>query len=418
MRSLAAWLSYLETLHPKAIDLGLERVRIVAQHLQLLPFSFPVITVAGTKGKGSTVATIESIYVAAGYHVASYTSPHLLIFNERIKLNQSPVSDQQLCEAFALIEKARGDITLTYFEFTTLAALWIFAQHALDVVILEVGMGGRLDAVNIVDPIISVITNIALDHTEYLGSTREAIAIEKAGIFRHGVPAICGDADPPATLLAAAQNHGAVMQRVDDNFFYQVSENSWSWWNDKICFAGLPRGHLWIPNMATALATVMCLQQRFPVGLSAMCHGVARAQVMGRFQCINENPFVIVDVAHNPAGAQHLVQRLQENPVTGKTWLVFSMLRDKDIHAAVHALSDIADEWLIAPLACERSASVEMLSQVLRDSRVDAEKIKQFASINDAYAAALQSAQAHDRIVVTGSFYTVGDFILSSATEL
>jgi dihydrofolate synthase/folylpolyglutamate synthase len=309
LHSLTDWLTLLEGRHPKAIDLGLERVGQVADRLCVRQPDCPVITVGGTNGKGSTVATLTSIYHAAGYRVGSYSSPHLLRFNERICLDGAPVDDATLTAAFERVEAARAEVSLTYFEFTTLAALVIFRETAREILVLEVGLGGRLDAVNLVDADVAVITSIGIDHVEFLGNSREKIAYEKAGILRPGHPAICGDDDPPARLLEIARERRVPMQCKHRDFdFHDDGAGVWSWRNAQCTLTALPRPALALTNAATALAALLAAP--LPVAEADLRRGLADASLPGRLQVAGESPAVLLDVAHNPHGAAFLMQQL------------------------------------------------------------------------------------------------------------
>jgi dihydrofolate synthase/folylpolyglutamate synthase len=435
--TLSDWLGYIETLHPKAIALGLDRVREVGEKLQVTHFRCPVITVGGTNGKGSCVAFLQSTLNAAGYQVGSYTSPHLLRFNERICFNGIMVDDAALVEAFQQIEQARAEIPLTYFEFTTLAALWLFQRADLDAIVLEVGLGGRLDAVNIVDADVAVITTVALDHMDWLGDTREAIGYEKAGIFRAGRPAVCGDFDPPATLLQAAAECGAQLYCVGRGFGYELDlkadvlaaapslrasrfcergdpENplgsdkgcsDWSWHCGTTIYQNLPSPHLPLQNAVTALMALHCLSERLPVSRKAIEQGLQQAKLPGRFQEFHQPRWIILDVAHNPASAQLLAERLVSQPCGGKTYAVASMLGDKDILSSLQPLLPCVDQWFVGGLDVPRGVPAETIANYLQKLGVTAYHTHH--TIPAAFDHALQVSQPLDRIVVFGSFHTV-----------
>lgn len=402
-RSLGDWLAWLEVQHPKAIDLGLERAGQVADRLQARRMGCPVITVGGTNGKGSTVATLVSIYRAAGLRVGSYTSPHILHFNERICIDGLPVDDATLVRAFETVEAARGDVSLTYFEFTTLAAFVIFRASKLDVVVLEVGLGGRLDAVNLIDADVAVVTSIGIDHVEYLGDTREKIAVEKAGIFRRGRPAICGDDDPPATLLARARDIGATLQRKHHDFGFSDDGPVWSWRGAGRDFTGLPKPSLALTNAATALAAVFAAP--LAVSEAALRDGLARAGLAGRLQTVASAPLVLLDVAHNPHGAGFLMQQLPPAGPGQATHAVFAMLGDKDIAGVIDACLGRVDHWHVADLAVPRGAPAERLLPLLLERGCHV--AGRHHSVASALRAARQQALPADRILVFGSFYTV-----------
>lgn len=402
--TLSDWLIWLETLHSKPIDLGLNRLTTVAKRLNLMKFP-PVITVAGTNGKGSCVTFLESIYHSAGYKVGAYTSPHLVKFNERIKINTIPATDMQLCEAFAKIDNARQTISLTYFEFTTLAALLLFQQSNLDILILEVGLGGRLDAVNYVDCDVAVITSIDLDHMDYLGNTREAIAIEKAGILRAGKPAICGDFDPPQSLINAANNLNSPLLCQGQEFSYVIHNESWEWQSKEFPLRDLPIPFLPIQNAATALMAIRQLP-KLPISIEHIKQGLSEAQLPGRFQVLpNQAITTILDVAHNPHAARYLANKLHNTHFGGKTFAVCGMLLDKDRKNTLVSLINAIDHWYLADLPGSRGGKAQELANILTDF----EQINHatFDSILTAYQAALARATCYDRIIIFGSFHAV-----------
>ncbi|MHB1678295.1 MAG: bifunctional tetrahydrofolate synthase/dihydrofolate synthase [Sulfuriferula sp.] len=404
---LSEWLEYLESLHFKTIDMGLERVAAVAARIfPALPMV--IITVGGTNGKGSTCACLEAILTAAGYRTGLYTSPHLLNYNERIRISQKDVEDDVLLAAFAAVQVARNDVSLTYFEFGTLAAMWVFEQASVDVAILEVGLGGRLDAVNVFDADCAVVTSIDIDHTEYLGTTREQIGREKAGIFRAGRPVICGDASPPQSLRDHARGLGAVWWAVGENFRYRGHATTWDYHGQRN-YAQLPLpamyGSYQLNNAATAIAALEALHQRLPVTEQALMQGLQSAVVPGRFQILPGRPQKILDVAHNPHGARALAESLAKLPVTGKTYAVFAMLADKDIAGVVTAMADEIDIWFIAGLSVSRAASPLLIHDVL--AAAGALQVQSLDSVAMAWNLACEQAEENDRICVFGSFYTV-----------
>ena len=407
-KTLAEWLVHTEQLHALTIDMGLARVSQVRDAMTLHP-NFPIITVAGTNGKGSTCTLLAACLSAAGYRVGVYSSPHLVRYNERVRVGSSFVSDQSLCDAFAKVEAARGNQSLTPFEFGTLAAMQVFIEAGLDVVILEVGLGGRLDAVNIFDPDCAIVTSIAIDHEAWLGSTREAIATEKAGVFRAGRPAICADPEPPVTIAETAARLGAPLLQIDRDFSYQVSAGQWSFTLGTRTLAGLPRlklaGAFQYRNAAAALAALLTLEARLPVSLEALREGLQTAALAGRFQKVSEAPLVIMDVAHNPHAASELAANLRAEPCDGKTWAVFGMLSDKDIAGVIALLDPLVDCWCITGIEEARGASLEALQALLSGVRGS---VTGCASPQAAFAEARSRAQAADRIVVFGSFITVG----------
>lgn len=405
--TLAQWLSWIEQQHSLAIDLSLDRVREVAQKLNVLHFNCPVITVGGTNGKGSTVATLAAIYAAAGYRCGVYTSPHLLQHNERIVVAGEMVSDSALCEAFQFVEEARGTISLTYFEYSTLAALVLFQNSALDVVILEVGLGGRLDAVNIIDSDVAIVTTVDLDHLDYLGTTREAIGYEKAGIFRAHKPAIYGDSDPVKSVIDSAKDKEAVLFLAERDFSYQDTGLDWQWQSKAAHYAHLPKPKVLLSNAALALQAVTLLQAQLPITLKAIQLGLSQVHVPGRFGRIRREPDCIVDVAHNPQASRMLYQQLSTLGWEGQLHIVFSMLMTKDRVASLLPWQDCAAQWYLAPLKADNAASLE---SILRDfEMVGITSYQKYGTIGDAYTAARQQAKATETVLVFGSFHTVAE---------
>lgn len=395
---LATWLHYLEHLHATAIDMGLERVKQVADHLQLLRPANTVFTVAGTNGKGTTCATLEAILIAAGLRVGVYSSPHLLRYTERVRIQGQELPEAAHCQAFADIEAGRDGISLTYFEFGTLSALQLFKQAKLDVVILEVGLGGRLDATNIVDADVAVVTSIALDHTDWLGHDRESIGREKAGIFRGGKPAVVGEPDMPASIAAVADEKGAQLFKRGRDWHFSVDGDSWCWHAADGERLTLPLPNVPLPNAATALAAL----HRAPLDISAVAieQGLRCAALPGRFQTVSEHPRLILDVAHNPHAAAYLADRLAQLPRSGKVRMVIGMLSDKDIPGTLACLKPFVDAWYCAPLEGPRGASAALISQHL-------DQCREFADVASAWRQAMQDANVQDTVVVCGSFHTV-----------
>lgn len=419
-RDLADWLAYIEQQHPQAISLGLERVERVRSVMGLVP-TVPVITVAGTNGKGSTCAMLEAILSAAGYRVGVYTSPHLLRYNERVRIAGQEADDAALAAAFTRVEAARSDLTgntgLTYFEFGTLAAVDLFLRSAVDVLVLEVGLGGRLDAVNAFDADCAIVTSIGLDHTDYLGTTREAIGREKAGIFRAGKPAVIADPAPPASVLAHAQAIGVRPLCIGKDFGYLAEPNQWRYWGPAGSKSGMVHpalpGRVQLQNASAALAALDALQHVLPVTLKDLRRGLTEVRLPGRFQLLPGRPAVVLDVAHNPHAAEVLADNLSMGSYTS-TWAVFGMLRDKDIDGVVRLISKHVDHWLTCTLAPPRGARAVQLAQALRRAGVDA--VREFENPAIAYAAARDAAAESDRIVVFGSFQTVAGVV--AAREL
>ncbi|MCW5618673.1 MAG: bifunctional tetrahydrofolate synthase/dihydrofolate synthase [Nitrosomonas sp.] len=416
--SLSDWLIYLEQLHPKTIEMGLERIEYVRADMKLSP-DFPVIAVGGTNGKGSVCVMLESILIAAGYHVGCYTSPHLVNYNERIRINGRTIDDQSITEAFDRIDQSRSrcGISLTYFEFGTLAAMHLFALRQVDVAILEVGLGGRLDAVNVFEPDCAVLTNVALDHMDYLGDSREAIGYEKAGIFRTNKPAICSDANTPITVLQYAQVIGAQLIQLNQDFGFNADEDHWDFWSRKGKRSTLPlpalRGANQLINASACLAALDALSDHLPVSMQSIRQGLINATLRGRFQVWPTQPMVILDVAHNPAAAAVFAANLKlakRGNTDGKTFAVFAMLHDKDISGVIKALKDDIDIWLIAPIQLPRGASVHELLLNLYKLGITRENhpIHEFDNAETAYIYACKQAAKNDRICVVGSFHTVG----------
>jgi dihydrofolate synthase/folylpolyglutamate synthase len=409
-RTLNDWLALLERRHPRPIELGLERVARVRDRAALAP-AFPVIVVGGTNGKGSTCAMLEAMLSSAGFRVGLYTSPHLLRYNERVRVGMREVDDAALVEAFEHVEAARGEVALTYFEFGTLAALDVFQRGALDVAVLEVGLGGRLDAVNAFDADCSVVTTIDLDHMEYLGPTRESIGFEKAGIFRAGRPAVCADEDPPRSLLDHAAAIGAQLRLIGRDFGCRAGPHDWHYWSARGRRSGLPhpalRGAYQITNASAAIAALEALQARLAVDMGAVRRGLIEVCLPGRFQVLPGRPQVILDVGHNPQAARVLADNLGAMPRAGRTLAVFGMLADKDFEVVAAAMLSAVDRWFVCSLSGPRGASAEQLRAAIVRLRADAE-IESCADPAAAFARAREAARDDDRILVFGSFYTVG----------
>lgn len=409
-RSLEDWLAHLEHLHPKTIELGLDRVHAVYGRLGTA-MRCPVITVTGTNGKGSTSAMLESVYRAAGFRTGLYTSPHLLHYNERVRLDGVDASDTILCEGFAAVEAVRGDVPLTQFEFGTLAALWCFARAPLDVLVLEVGLGGRLDAVNVIDADVAVLTSVGIDHVDYLGSSREEIGREKAGIFRAGRPAICGDRSPPETVEQRAGEIGAELWRIGRDFDFALHDSQWDYLGRSESRRALAhpalRGRFQIGNATVALATIEALGRRLPVPMGAVRAGLATVEWPARFQVLPGRPTVVLDVAHNPHAAHVLAECLGSMGYHPVTIAVLGMLGDKDIAGVVAEMKPRIDRWCIAPLVSPRAGPIAALRAVLESAGVDPDSICECAGPEQAFARARGIAAEADRIVVFGSFLTV-----------
>lgn len=416
--SLSEWLHYFENRPQQEIQLGLSRIKTVAEQLKLIPLDTIVISVAGTNGKGSTVAMLEAIYCEAGYRVGAYTSPHLLFFNERIRLNQQPISDDSLCQAFTRTEEARGSIHLTYFEMATLAALLTFKQSQLDVVILEVGLGGRLDATNIVDADLAIITTIDFDHEEHLGNTVEAIGFEKAGILRQNQMSIYADVNIPSSIVRRAYDLNVQMMCLNQDYFYELHDNQL-----KVSFASgkticLPQPLLH-PNAAVAgVIASQRLMSSLPITLASLEKSVQSVYLAGRQQVIYDTICTVLDVSHNPQAVRLLVTRvksLMSDRPTGKIHAVFSGLKDKDLCGLINPMHSLVDDWYSAVLDSHRAASLSMLAEVFEQSV--GVKPRMFDSITEAYQAARQRARPGDIIIVYGSFFVVSPIILDNRAE-
>ena len=411
--TLAEWLAHCERLHPKSMELTLDRVATVKARLGIA-FAVPVVIVAGTNGKGSTCAMMESIAVAAGYRVGLYSKPHLVHFEERCRVGGRSVDGAALVPHFEAVEEARGDITLTYFEFTLLAITRLFAATPLDVVILEVGLGGRFDAVNAFDSDCAVITSIDVDHTEFLGPDREAIGREKAGIFRRGKPAIVSDPVPPQSVLDEAAWVGVDLRRAGVDFHHSGDRQQWQWTGRESRFSGLGypalRGANQLLNASGALAAFEALRTVLPVSAQAIRTGLATVELAGRFQVIPGQPAMVLDVAHNPHAVAALAQNLDQMGFFPRTHAVFGAMRDKDIDAILRLMLPLVDAWHFTSIASPRAASADELAARLAAVQGSAVKatVETHAEPAAALAAARATADPADRIVVFGSFYTVG----------
>ncbi|MFA7291157.1 MAG: bifunctional tetrahydrofolate synthase/dihydrofolate synthase [Rhodocyclaceae bacterium] len=420
MKNLEDWLSHLESLHPKGqagIVLGLERVALVKAQLGQTQHC-PVIIVGGTNGKGSTCAYLEHILSYSGYRTGCYASPHLLAYNERVRLDRQPVDDERLCAAFSRVEAARvaaGDVALTYFEFGTLAAWEVFAEAGVELAILEVGLGGRLDAVNIYEPDVAIVTSIAIDHTDWLGTTREEIGYEKAGIFRAGKPAICADAKPPQSLLDHAAAIGTDLKLIGRDFGYFGDKTQWTFWSRNgegavtrrggLANPGL-RGSQQLANASAALVALDAAKALLPVDMQSVRRGLIEIELAGRFQLLPGKPAVVLDVAHNPQAVATLASNLGDMGFYEKTHAVVGMLADKDVGGALAALRGKVAHWHVATLDAPRGATAEVMAAALVDNALDG-AVSLYGSPAAAFLAARKAAGENDRILVFGSFYTV-----------
>lgn len=422
--TLPAWLALIESRHAVTeINMGLDRVRAVKERMQL-QFPCPVIMVAGTNGKGSTCAMLESVLLTAGYKVGLYIKPHFLDFNERARLNGNLATDEQLVASFNVVEAARGDTMLTYFEFTTLAIMHLMANAGLDVAILEVGLGGRLDAVNVVDADVAIVTSVDIDHVDYLGGTREQIGFEKAGIFRTGKPAICSDPVPPQALIDYATEIGADLWLMGRDFNYAGDKQQWNYGGrsmrrNALAYPSL-RGANQLLNASAALAALEALKNVLPTGAQDVRTGLVTVELPGRFQVLPGRPTVILDVAHNPHAAAGLNQNLGNMGFHAYTYAVFGSMHDKDIDGVIAAMSEHIDHWCLTNLPSPRAASASELAakvQAIQPER-DERTINIFDDPAQAFTNAMSRATENDRIVVFGSFYTVAGVMAARKNAL
>ena len=408
-RSLAGWLEYIERQHPQTIALGLERVGEVFSRLQI-GLSCPILTVGGTNGKGSACAMLEAVLRSAGYRAGLYTSPHLLRYNERVRIGGREADDAALCEAFAAVESARGNVPLTYFEFGTLAAFLLFSKENLQAAILEVGLGGRLDAVNLLEADCAVLTSVGIDHVEFLGDSREAIGREKAGIFRSGRPAVVADPQPPDSVLEEIRRLGARPILIGRDFGYRAQGTQWSYWGQAGKRSGLAhpalRGAMQLRNASAAFAALDSLRARLPIAMQDVRRALAEVTLPGRFQVLPGRPQVVLDVAHNPEAAAVLAANLADSGFAPETIAVFGMLRDKDIAGVVRAVAPRITRWHLATLPGPRGADARFLSSIFLDMQIQT-PIVEHDTVAAALAAARNEAGESDKIIVFGSFLTV-----------
>ena len=405
-KSLKEWLAFINSIHSSRIDLSLQRIEDIAKEQNLTRFKAPVMTVAGTNGKGSCLCCLENIYLAAGYRVAAYYSPHLIRFNERIRLNGHDISDDELVAAFKKVEGFRQGRSLSFFEYTTLAAFLIFQSHDVDIILLEVGLGGRLDAINVVDADVSVVTSIGVDHQEWLGNDRESIGREKAGIYRRHRPAICSDEDAPNSIARHANKVGSHFIQINKDFSYEINANSWNWTNGSVHYDDLPLTPLKCQNAAASLMALECLQDRLQVDVSSIKKGLKNITLPGRFEKISGKVNVILDVAHNPDSAQWLNEQLARHPVTGKRVAVIAMLKDKDMKNTLDAIFQQIDAWYLGALDVERAGDPADIRQYLQAQGV--KNCYNFSTVPKALDQALKDcSHPEDQVVVFGSFHTV-----------
>ena len=414
--TLKGWLDWQESLHPQSIDLGLDRVTRVFNALQCRSVKKPItITVAGTNGKGSSIAFLEAIYRAQGFRVGAYTSPHIVKYNERIKINAVPVSDSVICAAFERIETVRNNISLSYFEFSTLAALDIFSRSNLDIQLLEVGLGGRLDAVNIIDPDAAIVTSISIDHTAWLGETREEIAYEKAGVFRANAAAITGEVDPPKSLINCARQKQIKLLRLGHEFTYNKTASNWTWHSGEECLNDLPpprlKGEHQYRNASSVLAAIHYLQPQAPVTEEAIREGLNTVNLPGRFQFIDSEPPVLLDVSHNPQAAQALIDHLQLEYKQTPVHAIFTMMNDKDITGVINLMQPFIKHWYVSPLDNPRTCKETDLKDAFQQGNVRQVSLG-FNDFIATYQAAKVNAHAdHGIILIFGSFFLVSEYL-------
>jgi dihydrofolate synthase/folylpolyglutamate synthase len=421
-KTLDHWLAHCEQLHPKTIDMTLERVREVCERMGLR-FSVPVVVVAGTNGKGSSCAMLEAIALAAGYRVGLYIKPHLVHFEERCRLNGESIAGEALLPHFEAVEAARGGVTLTWFEYTTLAIMRALSLSTLDLVILEVGMGGRLDAVNAIDADCMLITSIALDHTEFLGNDREAIGREKAGVMRPARPVVVSDPQPPASLQACADALGADLRQLGRDFNFQGDQQQWGWRGQRTRFSALAypalRGANQLLNAAGVLAVFEALRDRLPVNAQAVRQGLAKVDLPGRFQIVPGQPALVLDVAHNPQSVAALALNLDQMGYFPQTHAVFGAMRDKDLVPLLKHIAPLVDHWHLTDLPTPRAARAADLAPLVQAASGARQVTTTLhASPEAALRAAAAAADPADRIVVFGSFFTVGGVLKDGLPRL
>ena len=413
LNTLDDWLSWQQTLHPKNIDFKLERIKSVYKKLNIGKIADKIITIAGTNGKGSTVAFLESILFENNLQIGSFTSPHITNYNERIKINKKEIDTESILNAFEIINDARGEITLTYFEFATLSAFYLFSKSDLDYAILEVGLGGRLDATNIIDSDLSIITSIGIDHTEFLGTTIDSIALEKAGVMRSFCPCIFADTSPPSVLFSYARKKATNFIYNSNDFFVNIINDSWSWKSNNNQINGLPElplvGDFQYNHAAAAITAINLLDQSLLDNIDSLHKGLSNVELLGRFQKISSKPEIILDVAHNADSANKLQLNLMKKPKS-KTIAIFGVLKDKDVYSLIKPLSGIIDHWYCVTIDSERGMNATEIKSRM-SSIIDKDSISIYPDMTSAINDAIASLDSTERLIVYGSFYTVSEFI-------
>ncbi len=412
--SLQAWLNWQEQFHPRLIDLGLERVTEVFNKLHPVYTKPLTIIVGGTNGKGSCIAFLEAIYKAQGYKVGAYTSPEIIHYRERIKINGKAVSDEMICEAFARIDSVRSDVSLSYFEFGTLAAIDIFVRANLDIQLLEVGLGGRLDAVNIIDADVSLISSICIDHVDWLGGTREAIGLEKAGIFRANKPAIIGDNNPPSSLINAGKEKQTLLRCINQDFNYQLNTKEWHWQSPTQNYIHLPKpalkGQHQFNNASSVLMAITELQPYLAVNKKAIEQGLKNTRLLGRFQLIEGKLPILLDVGHNPQAVEMLADYLTTYFKNKKIHAIFAIMKDKDISAIIDIMSHVVSDWFISPIKNPRAVSKTILQELFIQKNIS-NVVFGFQDFKAAFTAAKQNAKKDELILIFGSFFLVSEYL-------
>ncbi|MDA7841480.1 bifunctional tetrahydrofolate synthase/dihydrofolate synthase [Gammaproteobacteria bacterium] len=411
--NLQEWLDWQQTLHPQNIDFKLERIKSVYEKLDIKSIASKVIIVAGTNGKGSTVAILESILFENKFSVGTFTSPHIKRYNERIKIDKQEVTSAELIESFEMINKLRGETTLTYFEFATLTAFYLFSKKDLDYVVLEVGLGGRLDATNIIDSNLSIITSIGIDHTEFLGTTIDSIALEKAGVMRPFAPCIYADENPPSVLLSYAKKNGSNFLYNQNDFFTKISNNTWTWKSNmgkELILPLLPlRGDFQYNHAAAALQALEIIEPTILGNTKLLKNGIANISLMGRYQKISLDPEIIIDVAHNADSAEKLSDNLNKEDKKN-TIAVIGVLKDKDVYSLIKPMINNIDKWYCGTINSDRGMNSDEIKTRM-SSTVSQKNIETFNSIDKACSQAMASLGKNDRLIVYGSFYTVSEFL-------